>query len=305
MWNNGLWREGTAGNDTIDLGWQAPWDIRDNAEGGDGDDVIWGNAADNQLLGDGGHDYISGSWGNDFIDGGKGNDDLFGDEGNDTLIGGADNDLMDGGSGNDELDDVFDLFVCGIFTGGASGDDTMHGGDGNDFLDSTSGADKLFGDAGNDVIGIENFGHNHLADAGLEIHGGSGVDTLNIQADSGMFFFGLGAHTDGIEKVQLDENRNMTMNLSFRDVINDSDNHTLVILGNGHDTVNLTNYGANDPLSGGHWVQGVTQLTSDPTHTNTVYNYEIGTTVEASVVADSSLHVNMPLPLIINPNIHL
>ena len=28
--NNGLWRDGTSGNDTIDLGWQAPWDVRDN-----------------------------------------------------------------------------------------------------------------------------------------------------------------------------------------------------------------------------------------------------------------------------------
>ena len=39
-WNNGRWRNGTDNDDTIDLNWQAPWDIRDNADGGDGDDTI-------------------------------------------------------------------------------------------------------------------------------------------------------------------------------------------------------------------------------------------------------------------------
>jgi hypothetical protein len=46
--NNGRWRNGGDGNDRIDLAVQAPWDVRDNASGGDGDDTIWGNIADNR-----------------------------------------------------------------------------------------------------------------------------------------------------------------------------------------------------------------------------------------------------------------
>jgi Ca2+-binding RTX toxin-like protein len=339
MLNNGLWRHGTTGDDTIDLSWQAPWDIRDNADGGAGNDTIIGNIADNQLNGGDGNDTIFGGWGDDIIDGGTGNDSLAGEEGNDQIIGGAGADLLDGGSGADNLsggtgdDSLFgrdgndtlsgdagndfmsggsgadlleDTDDLGLFNNVATGDDVMHGGDGDDAIWSSNGADKLFGDAGNDTIEIINTqGHNHLADAGLEIHGGSGVDTLDIETDrSGMVFQGLGALTDGIEKVSLDFNHDMTLNLSFRNVINASDNDTLVIQGDQHDTLNLSTFVANDPLSGGHWVQGVTQLTSDPTHTDTVYNYDIGTSVMASVIVDSSIHVAVHNPVPIIPEIH-
>jgi Ca2+-binding RTX toxin-like protein len=335
--NNGLWREGGSGDDTIDLGWQAPWDVRDNADGGAGNDTIYGNIADNQLNGGDGNDIISGGWGDDIIDGGNGNDQLIGDEGNDTITGDAGADLLDGGSGDDFLDggagddnlfgrDGNDELVGGtgndFMSGGAgndtlmdstdfpigapaNGNDVMYGGDGNDFLFSINGADKLWGDAGNDTIQIENFGHNHLADAGLEIHGGTGWDTLVLEADSGMVFNGLGAHTDGMEAVAMDFNRDMTLNLSFRDVINDSPTHSLVVSGDAHDTLNLTNFVPNDPLSGGHWVLALTEVTADPNHVGEVFNYQVGSTVEASVQVDNSFHVNTPLPPLIHPDIHI
>ena len=344
--NNGLWRDGTSGNDTIDLGWQAPWDVRDNADGGAGNDTIWGNVADNHLIGGSGSDYISGSWGDDWIEGGADPDSLFGDEGNDTISGGTGGDWIDGGSGNDTLsgdegnDTIFggdgnDQLVGGTgddhLNGGsgsdllldddesnllppfhANGNDVMHGGDGDDGLVSWDGADKLFGDAGNDFIQIYSLdGHNHLADAGLEIHGGTGVDTLSLTADHDIVYQGLGAHTDGIERVAFVDSYNpgtyhSTLNLSFRDVMNASDTDTLAISGDGHDTVNLDSFVANDPLSGGHWTQGITQLTSDPTQTNIVYNYSFNGSVMASVIVENDVHVNLPLaPILTLPDHHL
>jgi Ca2+-binding RTX toxin-like protein len=93
--NNGKWRIGTRGDDTIDLRYQAPTDVRDNAHGDAGDDVIYGNMADNVLLG---------GYGDDEINGGDGNDEMFGGEGNDVLDGtDAWSDFFDGGAGDDIL----------------------------------------------------------------------------------------------------------------------------------------------------------------------------------------------------------
>jgi Ca2+-binding RTX toxin-like protein len=372
--NNGLWRHGTSDDDTIDLGLQAPWDIRDNADGGDGNDIIRGNVADNHLNGGDGKDQIYGSWGNDIIHGdagddyldgqegddtvsggsgsdsvmgGSGNDSLSGDGGNDLVAGGDGNDSLQGGEGDDTLwgDQADDNVGSGIDSlSGGNGNDVLIGGGGNDVLDGgegsdtvkggsgndiifddgitandsdvihggngndqiiafdqgaarLTGADKYFGDAGNDTLIID---YRHVTDTGVEIHGGSGVDVLELvnpgghsSTDPGFVMNGLGAHTDGIEKVDMtDLNLSNTLNLSFRDVINASDNDTLVILGNSHDTINLSATVLNDALSGGHWVVGTTQLTSDPTHTNTIYNYEVGADVMASIIVDSDVHVN-------------
>ncbi|MEY4985098.1 MAG: hypothetical protein RIR62_3364, partial [Pseudomonadota bacterium] len=63
----------------------------DTIDGGNGNDVIWG---DSSLSG--GVDAGIGA-GNDLLRGGEGNDSLYGQGGNDTLDGGAGNDLLDGG----------------------------------------------------------------------------------------------------------------------------------------------------------------------------------------------------------------
>src|SRR4051794_23113812 len=81
--NNGLWRNGGSGDDTIDLRYQLPWDVKDNADGGAGNDIIYGNMADNTLRGGSGDDAISGGSGNDTLEGGTGHDALYGDDGND------------------------------------------------------------------------------------------------------------------------------------------------------------------------------------------------------------------------------
>src|SRR5262245_63759589 len=50
-WNNGQVRNGTNSGETIDLRYQAPWDVRDNANGFAGNDTIYANIADNVLTG--------------------------------------------------------------------------------------------------------------------------------------------------------------------------------------------------------------------------------------------------------------
>ncbi len=73
---------------------------------GDGNDYfkIQGNAAKQfSVLADGGagNDEIWGGWNADLLRGGAGNDQLFGEAGHDTLLGEEGNDTLGGGTGND------------------------------------------------------------------------------------------------------------------------------------------------------------------------------------------------------------
>lgn len=71
----------------------------ENLRGGDGPDLLTGDAAANQIEGGGGADTVSGGDGDDFLDGGAGAD---------VLAGGAGADRLDGGSGRG-----FDSLACG------------------------------------------------------------------------------------------------------------------------------------------------------------------------------------------------
>ncbi|MFJ7813515.1 immunoglobulin-like domain-containing protein, partial [Pseudomonas asiatica] len=80
--------------------------------------------------------------GNDILNGGAGNDILFGQGGDDTLDGGKGNDILIGGLGKDTLL-------------GGEGNDILLGGKGDDTMTGGSGADTFVwkaGDTGNDVI---------------------------------------------------------------------------------------------------------------------------------------------------------
>ena len=94
------------------------------ADGGDGDDSIYG---------DQGNDILRGGAGNDIIYAYLGNDRVFGDAGNDTLNGMEGDDLVDGGDGDDDVK-------------GDVGDDLLMGGIGNDVVVGAEGDDVLFGD---------------------------------------------------------------------------------------------------------------------------------------------------------------
>ncbi len=67
-------------------------------ESGNGDDLLFGNAADNWIRGNDGNDTIAGRGGNDDLDGGLGYDRLSGGDGDDVLRDGED---MTGGDGKD------------------------------------------------------------------------------------------------------------------------------------------------------------------------------------------------------------
>ncbi len=75
----------------------------ENAEGGAGDDTIFGNDEDNALRGMDGDDEIDGFGGDDELLGGAGDDDIRGGDGHDLLDGGAGNDTVDGGGGWNRL----------------------------------------------------------------------------------------------------------------------------------------------------------------------------------------------------------
>ncbi len=95
-----------------------------NLSGGNGNDILSGNATNNA------EDVLQGGNGNDTISGYGGTDALYGGNGDDKLYGGAGIDYLYGDSGNDTLD------------GGTEGD-FLFGGKGNDILTGGAGADKF------------------------------------------------------------------------------------------------------------------------------------------------------------------
>jgi len=315
MYNNGLWRNGGSGNDTIDLRYQLPWDVKDNADGGAGDDTIYGNMADNNLIGGRGNDTISGGTGEDNINGGQDDDALYGEDGSDYLIGGSGVDLLDGGADNDIMiggadDDIFyggtgnDYIYDDFDPGNDTGSDRMDGGDGNDKIFSSNGNDKIYGRAGDDTITIQNYaGHNHFDDS-LEIHGGSGADMLVFSGDGTVTsFHGLGAHTDGIESLKLDYDHTMSLSLSAQQIMSASTTDHLLISGNLNDTLDLTSVLINGRATPGeHWeFTGATHGEFDANGTfarfNTVNYVAQNGDVLASVDVESTIHVNLHDPV--------
>ena len=169
----------------------------EDAVGGGGDDLIYGNDSPNSLNGREGDDAISGR---------KGNDYLSGDEGNDHwLEGGADNDFVVGGAGDDRLMAVggsdslygasgrdlvsYEAATTGVVaqigtgTSGPTGEADTIDKDVED-LEGSSYADKLYGGAaGNRLIGYSGADllvGNGGADA---LVGGANADTLKTVGD--------------------------------------------------------------------------------------------------------------------------
>jgi len=138
----------------------------DTINGGPGDDdIIGGSGARNQLAGGDGNDLITGGAGFDAVNGNKGADTIDGGSGgNDWLLGGQGSDLITAHSGanimNGNLGD--DVVI------GGAGDDTVRGGQGADSLSGGAGNDHLLGDLGNDSM-----------------TGGTGADTFHFQLGGG------------------------------------------------------------------------------------------------------------------------
>ena len=148
--------EGTAGNDTIGIGYvDTQGDIVDGA--------------------DGLNDTILGGDGNDSIDAGFGADSVSGGLGNDTLSGNDGNDILDGGEGNDT-----------IF--GGLGADTLNGKDGDDTISVAEG-DVVTGGDGDDTFLVTDLGE--AGSSTINIVGGEGNETLGDTLDfQGLIPFG-------------------------------------------------------------------------------------------------------------------
>ncbi|MEO5374635.1 MAG: cadherin-like domain-containing protein, partial [Alphaproteobacteria bacterium] len=151
--------------------------------GGDGNDVLWGNA---------GADKIEGGTGNDNLKGGAGNDSLLGGDGNDLLNGESGNDLLNGGGGTDTATYYSGAAVsvdlaAGTATGQGSdtlvGIENVIGSRGNDTLLGNSGNNVLEGQAGNDVLnggaGADTILAGEGSDTGILVHGQGGGDTYD------------------------------------------------------------------------------------------------------------------------------
>ncbi len=110
-----------------------------SADGGTGNDAMYGNSGNDTYSGGDGFDYLSGLGGNDSLSGNDGDDVLLGGAGNDTLSGGNDEDTLIGGDGTDSLS-------------GGDDDDLLEGGAGNDILAGNDGEDVLLGGAGDDLL---------------------------------------------------------------------------------------------------------------------------------------------------------
>jgi serralysin len=204
-----------------------PDTIIENASGGNGNDILWGNDTDNELLGGNGNDTLRGGAGSDYSDGGAGDDQLWAgadDNGNDTLLGGGGDDKLGGGVGDDSLDggsgsdslfggDGNDTLIGGensstnevnrLWSGdgddvitGAGGDDLIGAKTGDDEIDGGGGDDKIFGAAGNDTIDGGAGDDNLYSGAGIDVvDGGAGNDTLWGGGGDDIFTGGTGADT--------------------------------------------------------------------------------------------------------------
>lgn len=159
--------------------------VIENAEGGSGNDTMFGNSAGNRLVGGAGNDLMRGGSGNDVLAGGGGNDRLFGGSENDFLYGGDGDDRLVDGAGDNRLYGGAGADVLSGGDGndhlvGQTGEDRLHGGDGADVLGGGGGEDRLFGGAGDDrlVGGIDD--DRLSGEAGADVlFGGAGHDILS------------------------------------------------------------------------------------------------------------------------------
>jgi len=206
---------GLTGNMTIAVG-----TIIENAVGGSGNDVIYGNAANNALYGLGGNDVIYSFSGSDYVRGGDGNDTILtGGGGNDVAYGDAGDDVIywgppspstsdsrwqDGGIGNDWIYGGGTVFggvtfnlAAGTYNNGGSftetwvnfenyynwgtGHETVIGTDGDNYLATGSGNNTLTGAGGTDTL-YGGAGDDTLLGGFVTdtVDGGDGNDTLRV-----------------------------------------------------------------------------------------------------------------------------
>jgi Ca2+-binding RTX toxin-like protein len=184
----------------------------------------------------------------DFADGGAGNDTIFGEDDDDTLIGGDGDDFLDGGIDEDSLtggngsdtgiggqgDDFIDL--SGFLEEPDSTDpnpgndrDLAEGGDGDDTIITGDDDDTILGGAGNDSI-----------DAGIDedsVIGGDGSDT--IDGGEGDDFIDASGTTEELDATDPDpeDDRDSVIGGAGNDTILTGDDRDTIVSGDGDDSV--------------------------------------------------------------------
>lgn len=150
----------------------------------------------------------------------------------------------------------------------------LWGGNGNDILIGGSGNDYLYGQNGNDTLVYD-------SQDGI-IDGGNGTDTLvftqqNPNIDFS-YWYSNNEPISGIEVFDLSKaNVNLT-NISYRDVLDITDNGKLTILGDAADNVDFAN--------GQGWTKSATPVTetvNGASHTFEVYTNSYDSTVVVKV----------------------
>lgn len=127
----------------------------ENLRGGDGDDVLVGNALDNLLVGGRGNDQIHGAGGTDTLWESRDADMILSNTALrigselDTLTG-ITRVILQGGPANNILDAT--LFAGSAWLYGQGGNDTLYGGSGPDWLFGGDGHDTLRGNGGDDTL---------------------------------------------------------------------------------------------------------------------------------------------------------
>ncbi|WP_170295742.1 Ig-like domain-containing protein [Azospirillum brasilense] len=191
--------------------------------GGEGNQVVYGDANSQSIILGPGDDLLSGGGGNDTVASTLGNDTLYGDDGDDLMHGGDGDDLMDGGADNDTM-------------GGGTGSDTMGGGAGNDILIGEGGNDALFGGMGNDTL-----------------FGGDGDDALFGEDGKDILSLGMGndiaSGGDGDDTLFGEDGNDTLFGGAGDDILSLGSGNDLADGGTGNDT--LFGEDGNDTLFGG------------------------------------------------------
>jgi Ca2+-binding RTX toxin-like protein len=208
--NDTLFGDAGAGNDTVYLG--SAFHATQQADLGDGNDMVFALDSSDSLVAGAGHDTVSAGHGNNTITGGAGNDSILSGRGTDRIDAGADNDWVSagdgantvvGGAGNDTIitgtgNDYIDAGVDNDWINAAGGVNSVNAGDGNDYIlvNSASSSSTLLGGLGNDTIsssGSNNTlmggdGDDRITQIGLyagSIHGGAGNDNIVSNGSTG------------------------------------------------------------------------------------------------------------------------
>ncbi|MFT7880163.1 MAG: Ig-like domain-containing protein [Sulfurimonas sp.] len=171
-----------------------------------------------------------GSLGVDTLTGTESADRLYGYEGDDSLSGSGGSDLLRGGDGND----------------------TLEGGEGADLLIGGNGTDTIYGGNDNDMIAF---------DALDSVDGGAGIDLLYVEGESITLDLTSidDAQINSIERIDLTGSGDNTLILNYSDLLALNENDTLIVTGNGGDTVDLSG----ELFTGSETVDGVIYNTYD------------------------------------------